>query len=61
MGQVHKALLKDGTKVAVKVQRPGVDKTIKTDIKLLYRLAKAVTKRYGSEIVDAVEIVREFE
>ncbi|MBW2971456.1 AarF/ABC1/UbiB kinase family protein, partial [Candidatus Woesearchaeota archaeon] len=61
MGQVHLAKLRDGTRVAVKVQRPGIDRTVKIDIKLLYRIAHAVRKRYGSEFVNPVEIVREFE
>ena len=61
MGQVHIATLKDGTKVAVKVQRPSVQATVKTDIKLLYRLAAMAAKRYGTKMVNPVEIVREFE
>ncbi|MBU2561714.1 MAG: AarF/ABC1/UbiB kinase family protein [Nanoarchaeota archaeon] len=61
MGQVHLAKLKDGTRVAVKVQRPGVQRTVKIDIKLLYRIAGLAKRRYGDSIVDPVEIVREFE
>ncbi|MFC1742016.1 ABC1 kinase family protein [Nanoarchaeota archaeon] len=61
MGQVHLAKLKDGTKVAVKVQRPGVQKTVKVDIKLLFRLAGVVKKRFGTAVLDPIEIVREFE
>ena len=39
IGQVHKAVLRDGREVAVKVQYPGVDKAIKGDLdnaELLY-------------------------
>jgi len=61
MGQVHIAKLKDGKKVAVKVQRPGIERTVKIDIKLLYRIASMIKKRYGSKILDPVDIVREFE
>lgn len=61
MGQVHSAVLKDGTKVAVKVQRPDIYRTVKIDIKLLYRLARLISKRYGTGIINPVEIVREFE
>ncbi|MBI5881274.1 AarF/ABC1/UbiB kinase family protein, partial [archaeon] len=61
MGQVHTATLKDGTKVAVKVQRPSVQATVKTDIKLLYRLASMIKKKYGTKIINPVEIAREFE
>lgn len=35
IGQVHEAYLKDGTKVAVKVQYPDMDKIIKSDITTL--------------------------
>lgn len=33
IGQVHVATLKDGTKVAVKVQYPGIEKAMKADLK----------------------------
>jgi len=36
IGQVHIAKLKDGKKVAVKIQRPGIDKLFKTDIDMMY-------------------------
>src|SRR5882762_9253337 len=39
IGQVHRAVLKDGRVVAVKVQYPGVDKAISSDLdnaQLLY-------------------------
>ncbi len=61
MGQVHSAVLKDGTKVAVKVQRPDIYRTVKIDIKLLYRFARLVSKRYGTGIINPAEIVQEFE
>ncbi len=35
IGQVHRAELHDGTEVAVKVRRPGVDETIELDMQLL--------------------------
>jgi ubiquinone biosynthesis protein len=61
MGQVHIARLKDGTKVAVKVQRPNIERTVKIDIKLLYRIAGLAKRRFGTSIINPVEIVREFE
>ncbi|MFH1063663.1 MAG: AarF/ABC1/UbiB kinase family protein [Candidatus Woesearchaeota archaeon] len=61
MGQVHVGKLKDGTKVAVKVQRPDVKRTVKIDIKLLYRLAAIIKKKYGSKMMDPIEIVHEFD
>ena len=39
IGQVHKAQLRDGTQVAVKVQYPGVDVAIENDLKASDRMA----------------------
>ncbi|WPT15239.1 aarF domain-containing protein kinase [Picochlorum sp. SENEW3] len=39
LGQVYKGILYDGTEVAVKVQRPGVAKSISLDVLVLRRLA----------------------
>lgn len=43
LAQVHTGYLNDGTKVAVKVLRPGVRKTVKRDIRLLKILAKVLS------------------
>ncbi|WP_017727084.1 ABC1 kinase family protein [Halalkalibacterium ligniniphilum] len=40
IGQVHYAVLKSGEQVAVKIQRPNVEKVIKTDLEILQELAK---------------------
>lgn len=40
IGQVHAAVLKDGRPVVVKVQRPGVEETMRQDIMLLKKLVK---------------------
>lgn len=40
IGQVHKAVLKDGREVVIKVQRPGVAETVHQDIMLLRKLIK---------------------
>lgn len=44
IGQVHEAALKDGRRVVVKVQRPGIDTLIKTDVSVLTGLAGAIEK-----------------
>ncbi|MDH3974054.1 MAG: 2-polyprenylphenol 6-hydroxylase [Deltaproteobacteria bacterium] len=44
IAQVHYARLKDGKEVAVKVQRPGIEKTISADLAILYTLAGLVEK-----------------
>lgn len=39
IAQVHRAQLKDGTEVVVKIRRPGITDTITADLRLLARLA----------------------
>ncbi|HAM53430.1 MAG TPA: hypothetical protein DCP92_23060 [Nitrospiraceae bacterium] len=45
IGQVHKAVLKDGTNVAVKIQRPGIDALVERDIEVLSTLARFASRR----------------
>jgi len=42
IGQVYRATLPDGTKVAVKVQRPGVSETMELDLEILVEQARRV-------------------
>lgn len=44
IGQVHRATLKNGEDVVVKVQRPKVEEEIKTDMEILYDLARLLEK-----------------
>ncbi|NLG49852.1 MAG: AarF/ABC1/UbiB kinase family protein [Chloroflexi bacterium] len=59
IGQVHRARLRDGTDVVVKVQRPGVHATVNADLNLLRTQARflearsATLKAYG--LTDLVE------
>jgi ubiquinone biosynthesis protein len=48
LSQVHRAVLLDGTEVAVKVQRPGIKNLIDADMEILRDLA-ALTERYIPE------------
>jgi len=45
LGQVHRATLRNGREVAVKVQRPGVRDVVRQDMELLGRLAATADKR----------------
>lgn len=47
LGQVHRAVLPDGTAVAVKVQRPGLDKQIDRDLSVLADMAEMFEGRLG--------------
>lgn len=40
IGQVHRAMLHSGEDVAVKVQRPNIEGTVRTDLEILRHLAK---------------------
>lgn len=44
MGQVHAASLPDGRRVVLKVRRPGVEKKVASDLRLLARLAELLEK-----------------
>jgi ubiquinone biosynthesis protein len=61
LAQVHRAVLKDGTEVAVKIQRPGIRKTIKEDIHIFYYLA-GLAERFIPElrVYQPVRAVNEF-
>jgi ubiquinone biosynthesis protein len=62
MGQVHKAELLDGTKVVVKVQRPGIREIIDTDIDIVYFFANLAEKNIKSmRTFRPIEVVHELE
>ena len=44
VAQVHSATMHNGDQVVVKVIRPGINKTIRDDLNLLYMLAQAIEK-----------------
>jgi ubiquinone biosynthesis protein len=44
IGQVHRAQLRSGQDVVVKVQRPGIRKMIEVDLEILYHLATLIEK-----------------
>jgi ubiquinone biosynthesis protein len=62
MAQVHRAVLHDGTEVAVKVQRPGVRQRIEIDIEVMHEVARFASKYtpYGKRYAIS-QIVRELE
>ncbi|HKB94127.1 MAG TPA: AarF/ABC1/UbiB kinase family protein [Gaiellaceae bacterium] len=61
IGQVHRATLPNGRKVAVKVQRPGAVRQIEADLALLYQSARLVKERvHALDFVDARSLVDEF-
>jgi len=62
VAQVHKAKLYSGEQVAVKIIRPGIDKLIQKDIRLMYYLAEKIEKHFElGKILGANNLVKEFE
>ena len=47
LGQVHEAVLKDGRKVAVKIQYPEIEKIIETDIRMLKAVIRLFRGKFG--------------
>ena len=61
IGQVHEAVLPNGHRVAVKVQRPSAPRQIEADLALLYQAAKIAKDRVRAlDFIDAQSLVDEF-
>ena len=62
VGQVHIAKLHSGEKVAVKIIRPGIDRRIKEDLRLMYFMAGKAEKALEiGRVIGARNLVQEFE
>ncbi len=61
MAQVHQAVLKDGRKVVVKVQRPGIYDQMKVDVSMMKKAGKLLSlDSVISSVVDINEVIDEF-
>ncbi|MCA1684999.1 MAG: AarF/ABC1/UbiB kinase family protein, partial [Planctomycetia bacterium] len=62
ISQVHRAVLRDGRTVALKIRRPGIDKTVQADLDILKNLALLAERRLPALASYApVSLAREFE
>ena len=65
IGQAHYGVLKDGTRVVTKVQRPLIEEKMMKDYALLKKLAKLVNivtdKDEDSQVIDLVSVIDELE
>ncbi|WP_303722982.1 AarF/ABC1/UbiB kinase family protein [Malonomonas rubra] len=61
ISQVHRARLQNGEDVVVKIQRPGIDTIIETDLDILMAFAYLVENHLPAGLVtDPIAVVREF-
>ncbi len=61
LAQVHRATLTDGTPVIVKVQRPGIEEHIETDIEIIYKRARFAESHWErARTYGLMDIVDEF-
>ncbi len=61
IGQVHRARLKTGEDVVLKIQRPDIEKTIETDLDILMGLAYLIENHLSDQMIaDPTAIVSEF-
>ncbi len=61
IGQVHRVVLQDGTAAVVKIQRPGIEQTIRQDLSILRSFAQLAKASGLLGTLDPVAIVTEFE
>ncbi|NUN48971.1 MAG: AarF/ABC1/UbiB kinase family protein [Candidatus Brocadiae bacterium] len=74
IAQVHRAVLKDGQRVVVKVRRPGLERIIRTDLDIMAKLAqlmeenlpesrsyhpRAIVAEFARSIVREIDFTRE--
>lgn len=59
ISQVHKAVLKDGRMVVVKVQRPDIAAKMKLDISILMRIVKFTKAKFSDALIDPQQALHE--
>jgi ubiquinone biosynthesis protein len=60
MAQVHRATLKDGTRVILKIQRPGIRAKIEADMRLLSYLASVAETKSALATYHPKKVVQQF-
>lgn len=62
IAQVHRATLKDGTAVVVKIRRPGIEDVIRADLRIMHHAARLLESEIpDSRRYDPVQIVLQFQ
>ncbi|HEX7333558.1 MAG TPA: AarF/UbiB family protein, partial [Pyrinomonadaceae bacterium] len=57
IAQVHRARLRDGREVAVKIRRPGISRVVNDDLRILERISRALSRLPGMRAVPLLELV----
>ena len=60
LGQVHRAVLRGGREVAVKVQRPDIHEQIEKDLSAFHEIAAVIDRIGAARNMDAARVVDEF-
>ncbi|MEM9265762.1 MAG: AarF/ABC1/UbiB kinase family protein [Cyanobacteria bacterium P01_F01_bin.13] len=60
IGQVHRAVLKNGQPVALKIQRPGIEIQVRRDMALIRDIAKLVASTQFGQRYNVVALAEEF-
>ena len=61
IAQVHSARMRDGSRVAVKIMRPGIEETLRSDINILYTLAQLLEGQLDLGLTTPSGIVEAFD
>jgi predicted unusual protein kinase regulating ubiquinone biosynthesis (AarF/ABC1/UbiB family) len=59
IAQVHACVLPDGTEAVLKVQRPGVRRTMNSDLKNLYKIAKIVSRSKKADRLQPTKLIED--
>ncbi|MEM9540458.1 MAG: AarF/ABC1/UbiB kinase family protein [Cyanobacteria bacterium P01_E01_bin.42] len=60
IAQIHRATLKDGREVAMKVQRPGIDRIVSQDVDLINAVAELISVTEFGKSYDIITLADEF-
>ncbi|MGK7929312.1 MAG: ABC1 kinase family protein [Spirulina sp.] len=60
IAQIHRATLNDGREVAMKVQRPGIDRVVSQDVSLINAVAELISVTEFGQNYDIVTLADEF-
>ncbi|MEM1311630.1 MAG: AarF/ABC1/UbiB kinase family protein [Cyanobacteria bacterium P01_D01_bin.71] len=60
IGQTHRAVLKDGKQVAIKVQRPGIERLVERDMAMIRDVARLMSATQFGQRYNVVDLAYEF-